>query len=187
MAKTPPKSGAFAALALLLGPSLANTLMADTRADEHREYKAYHDLGGVWTICDGTTRGVKPGDIADDPKCDALTAADLLVSAKAVLTCAPALKGHFNQLRAAVRFNNNTGKFCSSSAAPLFRAGKLRAGCDRLLAYNGVVSTGKPIKGALTVKRMKPDAKGRPRFFNIFRGLQNRRANEHKVCVKDLP
>jgi lysozyme len=182
MARTPPKTPALIALVGLLGAPLAKQVMDDTRQDEHREYRAYRDLNGVWTICDGTAHGVHKGDVADDEECDAKTATDLFISANAVLSCAPALKGHHEQLRAAIRFNNNTGKFCSSSAAPLFKAGKLKAGCDKLLAYVGIV-TRKPMKGksVVSVRRMKDG-----RFFNVIRGLQNRRNAEQKICVTGL-
>jgi GH24 family phage-related lysozyme (muramidase) len=156
--------------------------MADTRADEHRLYIAEPDLGGVWTICDGHTKGIHKGDTADDAECDADTAADLLAAGHEVLRCAPALKGHHQQLRAAIRFQNNTGHFCASSAAPLFRAGKLKAGCDKLLAYIGIV-TAQPMHGrsVVSVRKMRNG-----KYYNVIRGLINRRNNEHKVCVSDL-
>ena len=39
----------------------------------------------------------------------------------------------------------------------------------------------KPIKGAVSVRRLKDG-----RYFNVIRGLNNRRAAEHAVCVVGL-
>jgi lysozyme len=39
---------------------------------EGRENKAYRDIVGVWTICDGETKGVKPGMVKTDAECDAM-------------------------------------------------------------------------------------------------------------------
>jgi lysozyme len=178
------QSAAVAALIALVGAGTAAALIQDTKSDEGVVYRAYPDVGTVFTICSGTTTGVKAGDTATPDQCDAMTAADLTRAARTVLGCAPNLKGHANQLRAAVRFQNNTGKFCASSGGKLMKAGQYRQGCDALLAYNGIVSVGKPIKGALEVRRLKPDAKGRPRFFNVIRGLKNRRDHEHTICLR---
>jgi lysozyme len=181
-AKTPPRSGAFLALAMLLGPVLAHDLLEDTKKDEGVVYRSYPDLGGVWSICSGTTKGVTAGQVATPADCDAMTSADLLNAATIVLHCAPGLKvpERHQQLRAVIRFQNNTGKFCSSSAAPLFRAGQMKPGCDRLLAYNGVIAR-KPIRGAVQVRRLKDG-----RYFNVIRGLNNRRDHEHAICVSTL-
>jgi lysozyme len=183
--KPPPKGQSAALLALigLVGVGVAGDLMSDTKADEGVIYRAYGDLGGVWSICSGSTRNVKPGEVDTDDQCDARTAADLMVAAKGVLACAPNLKApeRQQQLRAAVRFNNNTGKFCASSARPLMVAGKYRAGCDALLRYNGIVGR-KPIRGAVSVRRLKDG-----RYFSVIRGLNNRRAHEHSICVSTLP
>jgi len=179
---TPNKVPAFIALAALVGLPTAHALMKDTRADEHREYRAYRDLNGVWTICDGTAHGVRAGDTATDAQCDAKTADDLLSGARIVLRCSPDLKApeRHNQLRASIRFQNNTGKFCISTGHRLMNQHRWRAGCDALLAYNGIIST-KPLRGAVRVRRLRDG-----RYFNEIRGLDNRRANEHAVCVEGL-
>lgn len=180
----PPKAGtAFAVLAGLVGLGTASVLLTDTKADEGVIYHASPDLGGVWSICSGTAHGVKPGEVDTAEQCDARTSADLVTAASIVLRCAPSLKApeRHNQLRAVIRFQNNTGKFCVSSGARLMRAGRYKAGCDALLAYNGIVST-RPIRGAVEVRRLKDG-----RYFSVIRGLKNRRANEHAICVVGLP
>lgn len=178
----PGTAGAFVALAALVGVATASAVVTDTKQDEGVILRAYPDLGGVWSICSGTAHDVKPGEVDTAEQCDARTAADLLSAAKIVLHCAPNLKApeRHNQLRAAIRFQNNTGKFCSSSGGKLMRVGLYKQGCDALLAYNGIIS-GKPIRGAVQVRRLKDG-----RYFSVIRGLKNRRDHEHAICIQGL-
>lgn len=173
----PPANGAFIVLAGLVGVGTAAALVNDTKQDEGVVYKAYPDVGTIFTICSGSTHGVKRGDVATPEQCDAMTAADLRSAASTVLGCAANLKGRPNQLRAAIRFQNNTGKFCSSSGGKLMAQGRYKAGCDALLAYNGIISA-KPIRGAVQVRRLRDG-----RYFSVIRGLKNRRDHEHAICV----
>jgi lysozyme len=176
----PSQSAALLALAALLGIGTATAVLTDTKKDEGVVYHAYPDLGGVWSICSGTAHGVKPGQVATGEECDAMTAADLMKAATIVLRVSPKLKApeHHNQLRAVIRFQNNTGKYPVSSAHVWFNAGQYRKGCDALLAYNGIIS-GKPIRGAIQVRRLKDG-----RYFNVIRGLNNRRQAEHAICIQ---
>jgi lysozyme len=182
--KTPPNAKtALAVLAALVGVGTAASLVSDTKKDEGVVHVAYRDLGGVWSICSGSTHGVAPGETDTDEQCDARTADDLAKAARIVLAVSPRLKAPdmHQQLRAVIRFQNNTGKYPVSSARLAFNAGRYREGCDRLLAYNGIVS-GKPIRGAIEVRRLK-----NCHYFSVIQGLKNRRANEHAVCVSNLP
>lgn len=56
---------------------------------EGREYNAYPDIGGIWTICEGTTAGVKKGDFADDADCDRMTIKDIVEAERTLDRCAP--------------------------------------------------------------------------------------------------
>lgn len=51
--------------------------LAFTAHNEGTRYRAYPDQGGVWTICEGHTRGVKPGATATREQCDAFLAEDM--------------------------------------------------------------------------------------------------------------
>jgi GH24 family phage-related lysozyme (muramidase) len=46
---------------------------------EGRELRAYRDIVGVWTICDGETKGVRPGQTATPAECDSMLARNLIV------------------------------------------------------------------------------------------------------------
>jgi lysozyme len=124
---------------------------------------AYHgkaDPPGVWTICDGDTKGVKPGDKDTPAGCALRFDRRLTDHAAPVLGCVPQLRGRNYQLAASISlaYNIGTGAFCASTAAKRFRAGQWRAGCDAFLPWNR--------------------ANGR-----VVQGLANRRAAERKLCL----
>lgn len=83
---------------------------------EGREYKAYRDTTGTWTICDGHTRGVKAGDTANDRICDALLREDSAQAQAAVkrLVKVPITQEQYNALTDFV-FNKGEGNFASST------------------------------------------------------------------------
>ena len=52
------------AIGLVAGSAALMSLAVATVSQfEGRELRAYQDIVGVWTICYGETRGVKPGDV----------------------------------------------------------------------------------------------------------------------------
>jgi len=73
-------SSAIAA-AMAAGIALA---LPHTSGFEGREYVAYRDIGGVWTVCDGATKGIRMDYVYTDAECDAKTAADLQHAADVV-------------------------------------------------------------------------------------------------------
>lgn len=52
-------------------------LMILTPEMEGTEFEAYPDSGGVWTICTGHTKGVRPGDRATHEQCAAYLQGDV--------------------------------------------------------------------------------------------------------------
>jgi lysozyme len=166
-----PAGGAprFVLAALLGSAALAVTLLADIRADEGRRTRAYRDLGGIVTICDGDTAGVRPGQVATDAECDARTARRLAEYARPVIACVPALRepGREPQLRASVRFAYNVGAaaFCRGSVGRRMRAGDWRGGCDAILLYDRARVNGR---------------------LRRVRGLTLRRQRERAVCLQGL-
>ncbi|HEC0486911.1 TPA: lysozyme [Pseudomonas aeruginosa] len=52
-------------------------LMILTPEMEGTKFEAYPDSGGVWTICTGHTKGVRPGDRATPEQCAAYLQGDL--------------------------------------------------------------------------------------------------------------
>jgi lysozyme len=131
------------------------------RGPEHRT--AYRDIVGVLTICDGDTKNVRPGQVATRAECMERLEGQLIAHAEPVLRCVPSLRERPNQLVPAVSlaYNIGTAGFCKSTAAKRFNAGDYRGGCDAMLRFNR--------------------AGGR-----VVRGLVNRRAREHAICVTGL-
>jgi len=136
---------------------------------EHRKgpqfLAAYADIVGVWTICDGDTKGVRPGMRETEAGCTARLERQLVAHAKPVIACVPGLagQGRENQLVASVSlaYNIGTSGFCRSTAARRFNAGNWRGGCDAFLLW---------------------DKAGGQRI----RGLALRRQRERAICLRGL-
>ena len=115
--------------------ALAIAAAAVTRFEGVR-HSAYQDFGGVWTICQGHTQGVRPGDTAKDAQCSAYLSADLGMANDAIERCVqvPLRIGE----RAAyidLIFNIGEGAFCKSTLVKLLNAGNHQAACDQLMRW----------------------------------------------------
>ena len=121
--------------------------------------KSYADIVGVWTICDGDTKGVRRGMVETEAGCTARLERQLVAHAKPIIACVPGLagQGRENQLVASVSlaYNIGTGGFCRSTAARRFNAGQWRGGCDAFLMWNK--AGGRPVRG-LTLRRQRERA-----------------------------
>ena len=148
-----------AAAALIVTPFVAGWESGGTP-----RLKAYRDIVGVWTICDGETLGVAPGIVETVASCQQRSEAALIRHAEPVLACTPALRGHPHQLSAAISlaYNIGTTAYCRSTVARRFNAGQWAAACDLFLAWTR--------------------AGGR-----VVQGLVNRRRAERALCLKELP
>jgi lysozyme len=129
---------------------------------EGRELRAYQDIVGVWTICDGDTHGVRPGQVATPAECDQRLFARLgefKARLDKCLTYPLPLKTEAAIL--SWTYNVGTGAACSSTLVKLANLGNLRAACEQLLRWNR--------------------AGGR-----VVKGLTNRREAERKLCLEGL-
>jgi lysozyme len=127
--------------------------------------RAYQDIVGVWTICDGDTNNVRAGMVETEAGCRDRLERQLVAHAAPILRCVPALgrPERENQLVASVSlaYNIGTGGFCRSTAARRFNAGDWRGGCDAFLMWN--------------------KAGGQ-----VVRGLTLRRERERALCLRGL-
>jgi lysozyme len=142
-----------------------------------RQYlRAYLDIVGVVTACDGLTtyRGVRirRTDSFTESQCAAMLEEELIVHAKGVMACSPGLalsptlgieKRREGPRFAAVSgaYNYGIGGYCRSTARARFNAGDYPGGCVALTWF---------------------DKAGGVRN----RGLVNRRAREFKKCTGGL-
>jgi lysozyme len=129
-----------------------------------RHLKAYRDIVGVWTACDGIAY-VEAGATFTPEQCDAMLEAALVKHAAGVLKCTPRLKepGRDYQRAAAVSlaYNVGVGAYCRSTVDRLFDAGEWRGGCRAFAMWN--------------------KAGGR-----VVQGLVNRRARERETCETNV-
>lgn len=139
------------------------------RESGRQHLRAYRDIAGVWTICDGITRGVRAGDVETPAGCLRRLEEEVVVHARGVLTCVPGLRAAARERQRlasiSLAFNIGVTAFCGSTAARRFRAGEWRRGCDAMLAWNKARVGGQ---------------------LRVVRGLQRRRERERAICLQGL-
>lgn len=132
---------------------------------EGRRLVAYRDIGGVWTICDGETRGVKEGDVKTDAECDAMFAPriadfrDRLRPSFTVETVARRLPVERDVAFTSLAYNAGVGAISKSTAVRRLNAGDIVGGCEAIGWWK--------------------KAGGR-----VIRGLVRRRSEEVDLCLK---
>jgi len=142
-----------------------------------RQYlKAYLDIVGVATACDGLTsykgRPVRIGQTFTEAQCSTALEEALIEHAQGVMRCTPGLAISPNTAtegrRAGPRFaavslayNIGVSRYCASTAAKRYNAGNYAGGCEAQTWFKY--------------------AGGR-----VVKGLVNRRAREYNVCVGGL-
>lgn len=160
-----PSTSKKGPLAALIGVVAAAGLYVTIPEDEGTRYKAYQDIVGVWTICEGDTKNVRPGMVETKEGCRKRLESQLLAHAGPVMTCTPRLSepGRDYQRWAAISlaYNVGVGAYCRSSIDRAFDAGQWRKGCDAIMLYRF--------------------AGGRE-----IRGLKLRREREREICLRGL-
>lgn len=132
--------------------------------------RAYLDIVGVATACDGLTnyrgRKIKITDQFTEQQCAEMLEEELIVHAKGVMQCTPGLsltisrRDHARFAAVSLAYNVGVPRYCTSTARRLFNEGRILPACDALLMWN--------------------KAGGK-----VVRGLVARRSRERAVCVKD--
>ena len=154
-----PRTGFLAALAT------AALALAGIQVSKYEgiRYAAYQDSGGVWTICEGHTDNVGPGDTATTDQCDAYRQQDLAKASDDVDSCVHA-ELTTTERAALIDFFFNVGAYqaCKSTLVALVNAGEHRESCDQYM-------------------RWVHDANG-----NVLPGLIARRQTERNLCLSEL-
>jgi lysozyme len=142
---------------------------------------AYQDVGGVWTICDGHTRGVRAGQRVTPEQCDAWRDEDLREANAIVDRCITApMNPHQRGAFISFAFNVGAGAkgikdgLCQlkSGAMPYVRrmanAGRWIDACNGLLEWTK--AGGEFYRGLLSRRRDERALCLRPWFGNVIAG-----------------
>jgi len=141
---------------------------------EGRELRAYPDPatgGAPWTICDGDTKGVKPGMVETPGGCDQRLVRRMAEFRAQLVRCIPDFDKKPLSWRAmmnSLSYNIGTGAACRSTAARLGIAGRFVESCNAATAFNK--AAGRVFVG-LVNRREMGDA---------------RRIGEGELCVSGL-
>lgn len=141
--------------------------------------KAYRDMVGIPTACDGVTTGVKMGQTYTPAQCDAMLEREIIAHAAPLIKCVPGLYGREKQIVAGVGLAYHLGPagVCQSTIAKLWNAGKWREGCERFPLFNkGTFPKPRP---GLTCEKRK-DGRG---WLCVVPGFVQRRARERATCL----
>jgi lysozyme len=125
---------------------------------------AYRDIVGVWTVCYGETKGVRPGDRYTKAECDAMLAREL-ISYRSRLhryfsseTLASRLHVQRDTAYTSLAYNVGVGGAGKSTATRRLNAGDIAGGCKAITWWN--------------------KAGGR-----VVRGLALRRGEDYGLCM----
>ena len=125
---------------------------------------AYRDVVGVPTVCYGETYGVKLGDKHTKAECDAMLMRSLRKHEAGMRKCLKdpdAIPGKSYVAFVSLTYNIGVGAFCRSTARKRLNRGDIRGACNAGKWFNKA--------GGRTIK-----------------GLVNRRAAEHRLCLEGL-
>ena len=117
---------------------------------------AYRDIVGVWTVCYGETKGVKPGDRYTKPQCDAMLAREL-ISYRTRLhryftreTLAGRLPVHRDTAYTSLAYNVGVGGAGGSTAVRRLNGGDIVGGCKAITWWD---KAGNRVVRGLTLRR----------------------------------
>ena len=141
-------AGAGGTLALMPGAApvpddVALAVTALVKPWEGRSLRAYHDTVAkppVWTICDGDTKGVRPGMVETAAGCDRRLASRIVRDYRARLVACvpnwPAAPLSWRAMMTSLAWNIGVDAACRSTAARLGRAGRWLESCTAATAFN---------------------------------------------------
>ncbi|MBX4976093.1 lysozyme [Rhizobium lentis] len=141
------------------GSAAAAMAVALVGSFEGLRQHAYPDpatQGQPWTICYGSTNGVKPGDYKTVEQCKALLSLELQRYANGIEQCVTARlpDARFVALTS-FAYNVGVKAACGSSVVRLINQGRAAEGCEALLKWNRAAGITFP---GLTRRRQKERA-----------------------------
>lgn len=163
-------------LVVTITASLIACCIAFTGPSEGRVHKAYPDGGGVWTICDGYSWGVKEGDTATDAECDEKQREAHEWAANAVLRLTVPIPHETFVAVEDFVYNLGATAYAGSTLRRKINAGDIRGGCQSIIWIDP--ASGR-YKGWVFVK--KKDCNDRA---SNCRGIIVRRLKMRAQCLK---
>lgn len=153
-----------------------------------KRYEAYQDIVGVWTACDGVTKGIKRGDRFTSAQCDASLAVELERANSYIDRCI-SVTTSAKERGAYVSAGYNLGPvvMCGWSEAQYVANGNKLQNCRRY-ELDGVRRCASEVQyklnsgdrvGACNALLSWNKAGGK-----VIPGLNNRRKDENKVCLE---
>ena len=129
---------------------------------------AYQDVIGVWTACQGVTKGIKPGMVFTREECDVLFMDELIKHEEGLRNClrnpdAIPRKSYVSFV--SWTYNVGVGAACRSTLVKKANADDLEGACNEL-------------------PKWKFAGKGKKR--RVVKGLVNRRADEQRLCLEGV-
>lgn len=166
--RLPPISPAKSVAAFSAAAAIAATVLLP--GFEGKSNVAYWDkTGKVWTLCYGTTKGVKQGDRATDAECVQMAARDAQEHGIGIGQCVRvAVPLDSRVALVSFAYNVGIGNFCKSGVNQALNAGDLARACSRI----NMSDAGKPqwiYSGGVKLP-----------------GLVKRRAAERAYCERGL-
>ena len=136
--------------------SIIAAIMAFVQPWEGRRYVAYQDVVGVWTICDGHTKGVKQGDTATPEQCDKWLAEEIAEFNAGVRGCVTRpMKPNQEVAFTSLAYNIGITGFCGSTAVKRFNAGDDSGACEAIKLWNK--AGGRVIAGLVNRRQAESD------------------------------
>lgn len=148
----------------MIAGSAALTMLATNTISglEGRELKAYYDIVGVATICDGETKGVKIGDVATPQECDDMLAKNIRLYEEGLDNCLfAAMPGETKVAILSWAYNVGLGAACRSTLVRVANSGDLVGMCNQLRRWTYAAGL-------------------------FVRGLYKRRSLEREMCLEGL-
>lgn len=151
-------------------------------------YQAYQDIVGVWTACDGVTKGIKAGDRFTAAQCDASLAVELQRANSYIDRCiVTTLSSKERGAYVSAGYNLGPAVMCGWSEAQYVANGSKLQNC-RSYELDGVRRCASELQfklnsgdrvGACNALLSWNKAGGK-----VVQGLVNRRRDEVKVCLE---
>lgn len=115
--------------------------------------EAYQDQGGVWTICDGITRGVSPGMVVTEDWCDRAKREEITKHSEPLARVTYPLQVREQVAFTDLSFNIGTGAFGNSTAMKRLVSGNTLGACDAILMWKGATVNGRKVDCSIPANR----------------------------------